>query len=413
VLDYKKIDAKVLLFCRNLDQLEIQRLPFKKSVFSGIENSWLVEQHFAQKVAMLKISEWNGNEKIIFPDKLSVEQSSSGWIAKWKSSLVPENTELLIDGTAGLGVDCFYLGQKVNHVVAFEIDKSRAAILEHNLNALNLRNFDVINAGFEEVISLFPITNPERTLVYLDPDRRPDLSQKANSWEKSEPDLLLIFNILKEMGTHFLVKLSPMDNPWELVSKMEGVSQIFVVSLHLEVKEVLVYWDFASPTKPPEFAIVEIQRSGIFAKIIVSDLHLENQNLGKPVTNQYLYDPWPALRKGFMAKHCLGSDLFMLLSPEAQLFASVAILENVPARIFRILEVVDSFSLFSKNWKGKRLNVISRNFFASAEEIKKRNGFLDGGENYLFCYQSIDKQNVYILTEKVANQYSEAFWQNF
>ncbi len=410
-MEYKKDDIRVLDYCRKLDRAEIQKLPFKKLVFSGIENSWLIEQHFAQKAATSKLPDWSQNPALIYPDKISVEQSSSSWIAKWKASLVPKETKLLIDGTAGLGVDCFYLGQRSDRVLAYEIDPLRANLLNHNLALLGLKNFEVLQLGFEEVIGSKSFKNSQKTLVYLDPDRRPDAQQKVNSWENSRPDLLLMYNILKQKHCKFLVKLSPMDNPFEVAAKMQGLSGIYIVSLHLEVKEVLLFWDFANLQIHPKYSIVEIQRSGQYVKIDVSDFQVENQKLGHPAQGQFLYDPWPALRKGFVAKHWFKSNVFSLLSPDAQLFIANENFENVPARVFQIKEVIGNFSEFAKKWKGKSLNVISRNFFASAEEIKKRNRFSDGGESFLFCYQNIEKENIYLLTEKQSSSYSESFWQ--
>ena len=410
-MDNKKEDIRVLEYCRKLDRAEIQKLPFKKPIFSGIENSWLIEQHYAQKAAIIKIPYWGQNPDLIYPDKISVEQSSSSWIAKWKASLVPKETELLIDGTAGLGVDCFYLGQRSDRVVAYETDPLRANLLNHNLDLLGLKNFEVLQLGFDNVVESFTFENPQKTLVYLDPDRRPDAQQKVNSWENSCPDLQLIYNVLKPKGCKFMVKLSPMDNPLEVAAQMPGLSNIYIVSLHLEVKEVLLFWDFANLQITPKYSIVEIQRSGQYVKIDVSDFQVENQKLGHPAQGKFLYDPWPALRKGFVAKHWFKSNVFSLLSPDAQFFIANENFENVPARVFQIKEVIGNFSEFAKKWKGKSLNVISRNFFASAEEIKKRNGFFDGGEIFLFCYQSIEKENIYLLTERLNNSFSESFWQ--
>ncbi len=402
---------EILAFCRNLSAKEAEALPFKKQIFSGIENQWLVNQFYALKAAKQKIPGWWENLEIIYPDKLSVEQATSEWIARWKAGLIPEDCKLVIDGTAGLGLDSYFLGSKSEKLIAFELQNDKAKLLEFNLEKLGLQNFEVFTNDFEMALEELEIPFPEKTIVYIDPDRRPEIDKKILSWQASKPDLFAIYKTCMDRRLKLMVKLSPMDNPEELSQKMPGISKIWVVSLQQEVKEVLVCWNFDLKSEGFNYQVVEIQKSGWFHELNISRNKAQILRIEKPTKESYLYDPWPALRKGFKSPDWMIPAGFQTISPEAQLFTHTQLLEDSPCRVFQIVELILVFSEFIKLWKNKPLNVVSRNFPVSSDEMKKRNKWPDGGEYFLFCFQTLEKQNTYVLAKRVEPVYSEQFWK--
>jgi len=401
----------VLDFCRNLSLQEANALVFKKQIFPEISNQWLVDQFFAQKAAKDKISDWSSNHNLIYPDKVAIEQATSGLLARWKTSLIPTDTELLIDGTAGLGVDTFYLSRKALKAIAFEASESRSELLVHNLNSLSVKNVEVISNSFENQSISSLISNPQKTIVYLDPDRRPADGNRQTSWQDSIPNLQFVYDDCKRLKTNLLVKLSPMDNLADLKEKLPGIVNVWVISIQQEVKELLIQWDFTQQVDQNSYRCVEIQKSGQYVEIEVLEIEGSILNLTLPKVGSHLYDPWPTLRKGFMAQSWMAQNGFKILSAEAQLYQHSDCKMNIPSRIFKIESIVDNFSDFSKKWKNKNLNVVSRNFPVNAEEIKKRNKWIDGGDQFLFCYQTVDKQKVYVLTTKQEAPKSSSFWK--
>ncbi len=67
-----------------------------------------------------KLPTWFTTKNIIYPSKISVEQTSSEITAKYKSKLV--SGENLIDLTGGFGIDDYYFSKKVNQVIHCEIN---------------------------------------------------------------------------------------------------------------------------------------------------------------------------------------------------------------------------------------------------------------------------------------------------
>ena len=409
-LNYNKLDKKILNFCHNLSQIESQKLAFKKQLFPEVSNQWLVNQFLALQGGRDKLPEFFSNEQYVFPDKMAVEQATSAWVAKWKAGLIPDGLDLLIDGTAGMGVDSYYLGKRCNRLLAFESSDERAQLLRHNLMVLGLTDFNVMHADFQANLDQLPISIPDKTMVYLDPDRRPN-EKRVVSWLDSKPDLRVVYDFCRKKQISLMVKFSPMDNPMEIPAQLPGLSKIWIVSLHQEVKEVLVQWNFSKPVLEPAYSVVEIQRSGIFNETKVPLLNQGFSSLALPEKGSVLYDPWPVLRKNFMAQKWMLNRNMGLLSPEAQFFTHKDQIEDFPCRAFQILDVVENLTSFSKSRKNKSLHVICRNFPVSADDIKSKNKWVEGGDQYLFCYQNPDKKSTYILTQRLENRYSETFWQ--
>src|SRR5690606_15268236 len=97
----------------NLKQ-DINTLALKKNPFPEYEWSWILNQIRSKQKAEKKLPTWYHNDEIIFPSTLSIEQTSSETLAKFKSELISGNK--IIDLTGGFGVDCFYFSNYFKEV---------------------------------------------------------------------------------------------------------------------------------------------------------------------------------------------------------------------------------------------------------------------------------------------------------
>jgi len=93
-------------FINNNLKQDINTLALKKNPFPDYEWSWILNQIQAKQKAEKKLPSWFSNEDVIFPSTLSIEQTSSESLAKFKSELI--SGEKLIDLTGGFGVDDYY-----------------------------------------------------------------------------------------------------------------------------------------------------------------------------------------------------------------------------------------------------------------------------------------------------------------
>lgn len=165
---------------------------------------------------------------------LATQQASSEECAAHKRF----SGALAVDLTCGLGVDSLYLSRRFERVVAIEHNPTLAAITRHNLRLLGADNVEVLSGESEELLA----TIPHADLIYADPDRRSAEGRKMVCLEDCSPNIAALLPTLKERADHIAVKLSPMFDTTEALKQFGPGSDVEVISLGGEVKEVVVYW---------------------------------------------------------------------------------------------------------------------------------------------------------------------------
>ena len=122
------------------DQLHqnITKLALQKNPFPNIEWITILEQIESKTKAKEKLPSWFSTKNIIYPPKISIEQTSSEVTASYKSNLISGTS--LIDLTGGLGVDDFYfskqfkkIGLKASRRIEFYNGKIDCRLLEYEL----------------------------------------------------------------------------------------------------------------------------------------------------------------------------------------------------------------------------------------------------------------------------------------
>src|SRR5690606_29287856 len=94
---------------------DIQKLSLYKNPFPEIDYKIILNQIEAKTKAKTKLPTWFKPEDIIFPDKISIEQTSSEATALYKSTLISGKS--IIDLTGGFGIDCYYFSKVFKQVV--------------------------------------------------------------------------------------------------------------------------------------------------------------------------------------------------------------------------------------------------------------------------------------------------------
>lgn len=382
----EKWNPKVLNYCKNLTEENARKLPFKKAVFQGIENSWLVMQSECYRMAKSKLPIWWNRGDLAFPDKIAMEQCSSELTSRWKSTLVPEGTSKFFDMTAGLGVDAWWMGKKAKTRLLFETNAERRNYLINNI--FRLSGSRVIANSFDFILQIPLLEHyiSDNSFIYLDPDRRPDGTRQWN-WTETTPSISDFFGFSKMIKGKFLVKLSPMDNISDMLEKHTGANSIFVVSVQNEVKELLVLWNLSEMASETKYRVVEINKEGYFRNIQIPEQF--NQIAEKePIAGQYILDPLASMRKDFMAERWMSEQGFAPVSKKGQLFLSAVNPPDFPGRVFEIKEVVQDLKSFGHQTKGQPMQVITRNFPERPETIRSKYQWKEGEINFLICTQN-------------------------
>ena len=108
-LNYSVLKPKIQQFIDQNINVDVSKLALQKNPFPGTDWTLILQQLAAKQKAKTKLPTWFESKNILYPSKISVEQTSSEKTAEYKASLV--FGESLIDLTGGFGVDDFYFSK--------------------------------------------------------------------------------------------------------------------------------------------------------------------------------------------------------------------------------------------------------------------------------------------------------------
>ncbi|MBP6587799.1 MAG: class I SAM-dependent methyltransferase, partial [Flavobacterium sp.] len=135
-MDFKITNPEIQQFINANVDINIAKLALQKNPFPEMEWIAILNQIEAKTKARLKLPTWFATSNIVYPSKISVEQTSSEKTASYKASLI--SGESLIDLTGGFGVDDFYFAKKIKKVVHCEINPELSQIAQHNFEQLKV-----------------------------------------------------------------------------------------------------------------------------------------------------------------------------------------------------------------------------------------------------------------------------------
>jgi 16S rRNA G966 N2-methylase RsmD len=339
-----------------------------------------VDQIQARQKAIKKLPEWVRNFELFFPINISVEQASSQETALFKAELFKGKS--LIDLTGGFGIDTFHLGSNFQSVNYCERDADLVDVFRYNMDVLGMSHVKTYHGdglGFLD-------NSPEPfDFIYVDPARRGEHNQKLFKLAECEPDVVAHWELMKSKGKSILVKVSPMLDLKQAITELPQVQQIWALSVRNEVKELLLLWQEGQEKSESRIHCVDL---GTFERREFSFTFTEEISARSNFSEvkSYIIEPMASIMKAGAFK--LFGQQYNLdkLHPNSHLYTSDSYSEDIPGRVF---EVIREFKQPKKELKSTfpsgKVNVISRNFALSAEEIKKKFKLKDGGEDFLIC----------------------------
>jgi precorrin-6B methylase 2 len=370
----------------------ITALALKKNPFPGTDWQAILNQIVAREKAKDKLPTWFNAEKIIYPSKISIEQTSSEATAKFKSQLV--SGESLIDLTGGFGVDDYYFAKNINHVTHCELNDELSAIAAHNFKLLGTDNITcVAGDGFETLKK----SGQKWDWIYIDPSRRSDVKGKVFMLKDCQPNVPELLDEYLSYSNNILVKTAPILDIAAGLSELKHVKFIYVVAVNNEVKELLwvIEKNFTGDTN---FYAVNLEKDRIHT--FKAPLHSEAIPIYS-IPLRYLYEPNASIMKtGAFNEVALQFDL-KKLHPHSHLYTS-DILTDFPGRRFEIQQVISYSKQEIKEFlQGKKMNVTIRNFPQKVEEIRKKWKISDGGDIYTFFTTGMNNEKIVVLCGKI------------
>ncbi len=372
-----------------------------KKIEAEFDVSWAILQIEARKKIRTKLPLWALNADVVFPSALSTEQCSSEWTARYKQRLILPGD--LADLTGGLGVDSFYFSQRASRVTYVERFPEYCKAAEHNFKALQATNVVVICDECEH----FLIENTHRfQTIYLDPARRGTENKRLFSLAECEPNVIALFPQLMAHCRRLVIKVSPMVDVSAAIALLPSITEVHIVSVKNECKEVLLVVDPTDDT-PLTIQGVNIEAEDKISQFTFNpnDERALPHSTGCTVLGQYLYEPNASILKAGGYKSIANSYDVVKLQISSHLYTSDNYIPDFPGRKF---EVVETIPFNSREIKGvsqryEKVNLSTRNFPLTVNELQKKLKVKDGGDFYLFATTLSNNDKVLIIGKKVVN----------
>ncbi|NBL65100.1 class I SAM-dependent methyltransferase [Flavobacterium sp. NST-5] len=376
----------------NLNE-DFNRLALKKNPFPEYDWKEILNQIAAKSKAKTKLPTWFENNAVIFPSKISVEQTSSEKTAAFKASLICGDS--LIDLTGGFGVDDFYFAKNFKNVVHCEINPELSAIVKHNFEILKAEN---IQCETGDSLAILHKLNRKFSWIYIDPSRRNDAKGKVFLLEECLPNVPFLQSEYFRYADNILIKTAPILDISAGINELKNVAKIHVVALENEVKELL--WEIQKDYHNSiEIKTVNLQKNKpetfnylwkLEPKILLS----------KPLT--YLYEPNHAILKSGGFDFLIERFNVKKLHQHSHLFTSETLVEDFPGRKFKVENVFPyNKKMMKENIADKNANVATRNFPESVENLRKKWKIKDGGNSYVFFSTNLKNEKIVLLCQKI------------
>lgn len=435
-------------FIRKHAQDDVRKLALKRPTSPNVDLKEALVQIEGYQTARKKLPLWAENPQLVYPPRISMEQCSSETTALYKQQVVRRLLQGLsgplsmADMTGGFGIDFSYLAPLFDRAYYIEQQEILCRIAQHNLKVLGLKQAEVLHGdGVERMPEQAPLT-----LVFIDPARRDQQGKKTVALSDCTPDLSAIQERIRSCSRFCMAKLSPMLDIHQALQELKGVSEVHVVSVDNECKELLLILasgetenttgivtagkrqetdgNLASETdKAEEVAANKLEDAS-------TSSNSEQSNVKKPAetrifcvnlqkgeqqtfeytaqeeasaeavyTDQpgaYLYEPNTSLLKAGAYKCLCARFGVRKLHPNSHLYTSDTLCADFPGRRFR----VTGSRTFSKQDLKQiardipQANITIRNFPSTVQELRKKLKMKEGGDRYLFATTLKNEQHI-------------------
>ena len=368
------LQPEVQQFIKENTRQDLTKLLLSGSPFEHVSIQEIAQQIKGRQAAEKKFP-FLLQAGIIFPPQLNLEQASSEATANFKANLL--SGESLLDLTCGYGIDAFYISKNFNTVTLVEQNEKLLQIVAHNWLILNKINTSYLNLDLND----FLLQNKQQfSLIYLDPARRDSHNRKKFLLEDLSPNIIEIQDNLLKFSDKIVIKLSPLMDISMLISQIPGISEVHIIAVRNEVKELLIIIE-KNVQSETVLKIHNLETEEPSVEIPLSNLLQSQPIYGEP--QQYLYIPNNALLKAGAFNFIAAYYNIQKLHPNTHLYTADHKIENFPGRVLEITLVEAK-----KIEKGEKFNIISKNYPLTPDDIKKKYKIKDGGSQYLIFTQS-------------------------
>jgi hypothetical protein len=369
------------------------QLALQKNSYTKTEWIEIINQISLKSKIKDKLPSWFKTENILYPSKISVEQTSSEKTAFYKSTLV--FGENLIDLTGGFGVDAFYFSKKIKNVFHCEINNTLSEIVAHNFEAFKIDNISCLLGDSFEILKNL---DKQFDWIYIDPSRRNAAKGKVFMLKDCLPNVPDLLNYYFLYTENILIKTAPILDISAGLLELKNVKNIHIVAVDNEVKELI--WELKRDYIS-EITIKTINSNRLEKEEFEFILNKEQDKAVLTFPQKYLFEPNAAVMKsgGF---NNIGLDFKIgKLHQHSHLYTSDELIK-FPGRRFEIIQVLNYNKKEMKQFlERKKANLTIRNFPETVENIRKKWKIEDGGNQYCFFTTDRDNNKIALICTKL------------
>ena len=400
---------------------DVRRLALSGSKAEGINLPFALQQIAGWQTARKKLPSWAAVDGIIYPPHLNMEQCSSEETAKYKAEVVGQDVDIsiyrdneittrqlsFVDLTGGFGVDFSFMSRPFSKRTYVERHPELCEMARHNFRLLGLEAEVVCDDA-----ASFLAKMSHSTVIFLDPARRDEHGSRTYGIEDCTPNVLELLPLLKEKADTIILKLSPMLDWRKAVSDLGGVSEVHIVSVDNECKELLLVIRQDLSLTPLLVCV-----NGDRTLPIIPNVGKEHSQRGKELFPTWeriipnvgtlgelaLLEPNASIMKAGCFQEIAQMFGVWPLSDNSHLFVVDHDIEDFPGRRFTVERMT---SMNKQELKAAlagidRANVAVRNFPLTAEQLRKKLKIKDGGDVYIFGTTLQDRAHQLFICRKI------------
>ncbi|MFM9824652.1 THUMP-like domain-containing protein [Flavobacterium sp.] len=392
-MDLNLLNLKIQGFINDNIDKNTAKLALQKNPFPEVEWISILNQIEAKTKSKSKLPNWFLTKNIIYPSKISIEQTSSEKTAFYKAGIV--SCENLIDLTGGFGVDDYYFAKKIKSVTHCEINPELSNIVKHNFQQLDVKN---ISCHIGDSIETLTTLNTKWSWIYIDPSRRNDAKGKVFMLQDCLPNVPEHLDLLYKYSDSILIKTAPLLDISAGLSELKNVKFIHIVAVENEVKELL--WEIHKGyTGKINIKTVNILKETMdFFEFVLDDF------TGIPkfsLPQKYLYEPNSAIMKSGGFDEVGTFYNLNKLHKHSHLYTNATPV-TFPGRIF---EIENTFPYHKNGMKAhlenQQLNITTRNFPDTVASIRKKWKIKEGGNRYCFFTTVENNNRIVLICKKI------------
>lgn len=387
---------------------DVRKLALSGSREPEVDMATALQQIAGRQAARNKLPQWAACDRLLYPPHLNIEQCSSEQTARYKSRLVREKiTEgtlqngTFADLTGGFGVDFYWISQLFTERHYVERDRQLHAISTENFRLLN-HHCNTHCCTAEEFLA----ATGHCDLTFLDPARRDKNGGRTYGIADCTPNVIELLPQLMQKSSLVMLKLSPMLDWHKAVSDLKSVSEVHIVSVANECKELLVLLSKKANGRPRLFCVND---GSVFTCMATDN---DNGSSGYCKTGGgFLYEPNASIMKAGCFDELTRQFAVSKLADNSHLFVADSEIMQFPGRRFSVCSVSSmnkqelkeklTDSIDGKTVPLKSANVSIRNFPMTAEQLRKKLKLKDGGNIYIFATTLRDGSHKLFICRKI------------